>query len=105
MNVIPTRSMRIRRREPQHGRHSLHPECVTRFVDNFQLANSCSHIRFLEPENVSQPGMNQTTESGGKVSAAEASCPSQEWGSVWICPMFPTPEPPYEAASVLSTSW
>jgi hypothetical protein len=104
MNVIPTRSMWIRRREPHQVRHSLHSECVTRFVDNFQLANRCSHICFLEPENVSQPGMNQTTESGGRVSAAEASCPSQEWDSVWICPMFPMPEPPYAAASVLSTS-
>ncbi len=104
MNVILTRSMRIRRIESQDCGHSIHPACVTRFEINFQLANSCSHVRFLERENVPQPGMNQSTESGGNVSAAEASCPSQGWDSVWICPMFPRPEPPYALASVLSTS-
>jgi hypothetical protein len=94
MNVIPTRSMRIRRSEPQDSRHSLHPECVTRLVGEFQLANNASHVRFSEPEKLCQPGMNQRTASGGSVSAAEASCPSQEWDSVWIWPMFPRPEPP-----------
>lgn len=103
MNVIPTRSMWIRRSEPLDNRHSLHVGDVTRLAGNFQLANIASHFRFLELENT-QPGMNQTTASGGSVNAAEASCPSQEWDSVWICPMFPTPEPPYVRASVLSTS-
>jgi hypothetical protein len=94
MNVIPTRSMWIRRSEPLNNRHSLHPGHVTRLGDNFQLANISSRVRFLELENGNQPGMNQTTESGGSVNAAEASCPSQEWDSVWIWPMFPLPEPP-----------
>src|SRR5258707_1169696 len=34
----------------------------------------------------------------------EAGCPSQACGTAKTSPRFPIPEPPYEAASVLSTS-
>ena len=46
------------------------------------------------PRGVAQPGVNHSTDSGGSVSAAEASCPSHPYGSVWMRPRLPMPEPP-----------
>src|SRR6218665_2566778 len=40
------------------------------------------------------PGVNHSTDNGGRVSTAEASCPSQPRGSVWMWPLLPRPEPP-----------
>lgn len=50
------------------------------------------------------PGVNQSTDSGGSVIAAEAGCPSHPVGSVCSPPMLPMLDPPYCSASELSSS-
>src|SRR5438270_6389366 len=112
---------RLDRRRPledQLLRHPLHPrgepveELVTEAADaRADVIHHAPSLPSYAPPPWRQPGRptqlsgaSHSTASGGRVNAAECGCPFHSVASATTLPRLPTPLPPYDSASVFTTS-